>query len=66
MIVSEQTGHISVAYRGTLKQNLDEGALRSELSRIFRLRAEDEVIEAAGPHISNEPSAGEPREKAAG
>src|SRR5437867_220921 len=36
IVVSEQTGAISVAYRGTLKQRLNEGELRSELSRIFR------------------------------
>ena len=41
VVVSEQTGAISVAYRGTLQQGLDEGELRSELSRIFRLRAEE-------------------------
>ena len=42
IVVSEQTGSISVAYRGVLYQRLDEGQLRSELSRIFRLRPEDE------------------------
>jgi diadenylate cyclase len=42
IVVSEQTGAISVAFRGEMKQNLDEGALRSELSRIFRIRPEDE------------------------
>ena len=42
IVVSEQTGGISVAYRGQLKQRLDEGQLRSELSRIFRIRPEDE------------------------
>ena len=42
IVVSEQSGGISVAYRGTLKERLDEGALRSELSRIFRIRPEDE------------------------
>ena len=41
--VSEQTGAISVAYRGTIKQRLTEGELRSELSRIFRIRPEDEA-----------------------
>ena len=39
--MSEQTGGISVAFRGRLKQRLDEGELRSELSRIFRIRAQD-------------------------
>lgn len=42
IVVSEQTGSISVAYRGVLYQRLDEGQLRSELSRIFRLRPEEE------------------------
>jgi len=42
VVVSEQTGAISVAFRGTLKQRLDGGELRSELSRIFRLRPEEE------------------------
>jgi len=45
VVVSEQSGAISVAYRGNLKQRLDEGALRSELSRIFRIRPEDEATE---------------------
>jgi diadenylate cyclase len=43
VVVSEETGGISVAYRGTLKQRLDSGELRSELSRIFHLRPEEEV-----------------------
>jgi len=42
VVVSEETGGISVAFRGTLKRNLSEGELRSELSRIFRVRAEEE------------------------
>ncbi len=42
VVVSEQTGAISVAHRGTLQQGLDEGELRSELSRIFRLGPEPE------------------------
>ena len=66
VIVSEQSGQISVAYRGSLKQNVDEGELRSELSRIFRLRPEDEVIEAAESRSNDESGSGEPREKAAG
>ncbi len=49
VVVSEQSGAISVAYRGTLRQRLDEGALRSELSRIFRLRPEDEPALTGGP-----------------
>jgi len=47
IVVSEQTGDISVAYRGAMKPRLDEGALRSELSRIFRIRPDEE--EAASP-----------------
>lgn len=43
VVVSEQTGGISVAYRGVLYPRLDEGQLRSELSRIFRIRPQDEA-----------------------
>ncbi|OGF04960.1 MAG: TIGR00159 family protein [Candidatus Eisenbacteria bacterium RBG_16_71_46] len=57
--VSEQNGSISVGFRGTLKQRLDEGELRSELSRIFRTRPQEEAPVASEP-------VGEPREKAAG
>ncbi|MCC6349467.1 MAG: TIGR00159 family protein [Candidatus Eisenbacteria bacterium] len=46
IVVSEQSGSISVAYRGVLYQRLNEGQLRSELSRIFRLRPEDEPAAA--------------------
>ncbi len=60
IVVSEQTGDISVAYRGQLRQRLDEGALRSELSRIFRIRPEDEEPEG------REPGAESGTEKAAG
>lgn len=49
IVVSEQTGSISVAYRGVLYQRLDEGQLRSELSRIFRLRPEDEPAPEGAP-----------------
>src|SRR5580765_892659 len=45
VVVSEETGGISVAYRGALRRNLSEGELRSELSRIFRVRAEEEPPE---------------------
>jgi diadenylate cyclase len=48
IVVSEQNGGISVAYRGQMKQRLDEGQLRSELSRIFRIRPEDEAAPAGG------------------
>ena len=46
IVVSEQTGGISVAYRGTMLERLDEGELRSELSRIYRIRPEDEPAPA--------------------
>jgi diadenylate cyclase len=48
IVVSEQTGGISVAYRGQMKQRLDEGLLRSELSRIFRIRPEQEEAAPSG------------------
>ncbi|HTM57187.1 MAG TPA: diadenylate cyclase CdaA [Candidatus Udaeobacter sp.] len=44
IVVSEQTGSISVCYRGVMKPRLNEGELRSELSRIFRIRPEEEVV----------------------
>jgi len=40
-VVSEETGAISIAYKGELKWNLDEGQLRSELAAIFNPRPED-------------------------
>jgi diadenylate cyclase len=61
IVVSEQTGGISVAFRGRLKQNLNEGELRSELSRIFRVRSEDEpepeLADDAEPPVESEPEA---------
>ncbi len=39
--VSEHSGAISVAWRGVLLERLDEGKLRSELSRILRVSNED-------------------------
>ena len=42
IVVSEPTGGLSVAYRGRLLQNLNEGELPTGLSRIFRVRSEDE------------------------
>jgi diadenylate cyclase len=68
IVVSEQTGGISVMYRGQMKQRLDEGALRSELSRIFRIRPEQEPAPTHGEGGPPEGSAGvEPgAEKAAG
>jgi diadenylate cyclase len=50
IVVSEQTGGISVAFRGRMKQKLNEGELRSELSRIFRIRADEEAISEAMPN----------------
>src|SRR5215468_684245 len=38
IIVSEQSGAISMAFRGLLLQNLGEGELRSELANIFGVR----------------------------
>ena len=49
IVVSEQTGAISVAHRGVLYSRLDEGQLRSELSRIFRIRPQDEPDAAVSP-----------------
>ena len=57
IVVSEQTGAISVAHRGVLYSRLDEGQLRSELSRIFRIRPQDEAPA---------PSPADPTAKAAG
>ena len=47
IVVSEESGGISVAFRGVLRQDLNEGELRSELSRIFRVRAGEEPAPAA-------------------
>ena len=47
-----------LSFRSQMKSNLDEGALRSELSRIFRIRGPEEE-----PTPDVEPAA---REKAAG
>ncbi|MCC6650461.1 MAG: TIGR00159 family protein [Candidatus Eisenbacteria bacterium] len=66
IVVSEQTGGISVAYRGVLYQRLDEGQLRSELSRIFRIRPQDEQQAAPTPPPANDPPMGTGAEKAAG
>ena len=41
--ISEHSGAISVAWRGVLLERLDEGKLRSELSRILRLSDEEEA-----------------------
>jgi len=51
--VSEESGSISVAFRGRMRQGLDEGELRSELSRILRVRPEDEAAMAEEPPAEN-------------
>uniref|UniRef100_A0A832I1W1 Diadenylate cyclase n=1 Tax=Eiseniibacteriota bacterium TaxID=2212470 RepID=A0A832I1W1_UNCEI len=70
VVVSEENGAISVAWRGVLRQRLDEGALRAELTRIFRLRGEDEPVPqtaADGAAETPTPDAAPPaEEKAAG
>ena len=67
IVVSEQTGAISVAYRGVLYSRLDEGQLRSELSRIFRIRPQDEPLPTPAPADPAAPATSEPgAEKAAG
>jgi diadenylate cyclase len=58
IVVSEQSGTISVAYRGTLKQRLNEGGLRSELARIFRIRPQDEARAAEAAAESERKAAG--------
>ena len=68
IIVSEQSGDISVAFRGRLMQKLNEGELRSELSRIFRIRPQDEPAptpsrDSGAGGLDAEPG---PVEKAAG
>ena len=64
IVVSEEGNGISVAFRGQLRQHLNEGELRSELSRIFRIRQEEErpTETAAGTQATPESGA----EKAAG
>ncbi len=47
VVVSEESGTISVAFRGQMQQRLSEGELRSELSRIFRIRPDEEKAAAA-------------------
>lgn len=60
IVVSEQTGKISIAWRGHMRQALDEGELRSELSRIFRLRPEEEAAMIEAPEAPADPPAGTP------
>ena len=68
IVVSEQTGDISVAFRGRLLRKLNEGELRSELSRIFRIRPQDEPGEPSPrPEVIEETESSAPAsEKAAG
>jgi len=65
VVVSEQTGDVSVAFRGRLKQKLSEGELRSELSRIFRIRPQDEPP-AGEPEAGDDTAPAGTAEKAAG
>jgi diadenylate cyclase len=41
LVVSEETGAISIAHKGELKWNLDEGQLRGELAAIFNPRPDE-------------------------
>ena len=68
VVVSEQTGDISVGFRGRLLRKLSEGELRSELSRIFRIRSQDEPeAPAPRPEVIEEAEPSPPAsEKAAG
>jgi diadenylate cyclase len=51
--ISEHSGAISVAWRGVLLERLDEGKLRSELSRILRVSNEDEPDAAHPAHAGS-------------
>ena len=64
VVVSEETGAISIAERGRLLRNVDPGTLRSTLSSFFSLRqktdepapvtpAAAEVIESALPEAES-------------
>jgi hypothetical protein len=53
--ISEHSGAISVAWRGVLLEHLDEGKLRSELSRLLRLSLEEETAELAGADGTTRP-----------
>ncbi|MGH7726844.1 MAG: diadenylate cyclase CdaA [Candidatus Eiseniibacteriota bacterium] len=56
--ISEHTRAISVAWRGVLLERLDEGKLRSELSRILRISDEEEEEAAQSPPASSGPGSG--------
>jgi diadenylate cyclase len=66
IVVSEQTTAISVAFRGHLRQRLTEGELRSEITRIFRIRPEEEQSMVAGGEGMGAPAPAEGRENVAG
>src|SRR5262249_3647946 len=55
IVVRGEHARISVAYRGTLRQPLNEGELRSELSRISRIRPEEDPPPAAEPPAEDAP-----------
>src|SRR5262245_3635924 len=65
VVVSEQTSAISVAFRGHLRQRLSEGELRSEITRIFRIRPEEEQSMAAASDAAEPSTSVEARENAA-
>ena len=55
VVVSEESGAISIAERGRLLRNLDPGTLRSTLSTFFRLRpSAEEAAAAATPGVESE------------
>src|SRR5258706_1821492 len=54
VVVSEETGDISIAFRGQMQRSLDEGELRSELVRIFRVRVPDEAPADRGDRVRDE------------
>jgi len=49
LCISEHSGAISVAWRGVLLERLDEGKLRSELTRILRISDSTEPAPAPAP-----------------
>jgi diadenylate cyclase len=67
VVVSEETRAVSVAFRSQLRERLTEGELRSEISRIFRLRPEEEMAQAAqaAAEASGAPVGENSQEKAA-
>ena len=66
IVVSEQTGAISIAFRGRVRQGVDEGELRSELSQIFRVRDDEEerAMAQEPPSAGDEPPAGAEKQAA--